>query len=246
MSDFEILNAYVDGELTPREAARVSDAVAGDSAMARTVAKLHGMKSAVADAFEPRTVVAIIPHRRRLGRLAGLALAACLLAAIVAGVVWLSTGPAPQTGFLTAAISRHDAWLSRSPGARPVNAAGVRLVIPDLTPAGLTLAHFDPAIDFAGAKAAWLAYVGRRGCRVSLFVLPKGGSATGPGERPGTDLLLANWSAGGRRYLLVARRMNQTRFGVIAAALMAATLRSTPVAERMRLALSGARQPCLS
>ena len=48
-SDWEALNAYVDGELEPAAAADVADRIAHEPAVARRAAALTGMKAALAD-----------------------------------------------------------------------------------------------------------------------------------------------------------------------------------------------------
>ena len=249
-ADFETLSAYVDGELDPPEAARIARLVASDERVAREVAKLTEMKEAVA-ALSPDVVLVHVdaPGRRRWNSLP-VALAACLFAALLGGMIWLGwpaggDGQAAQAAMLADAGLRHDAWVGAAGDDPAPVAAAPGVFAPELLAAGLSLAKVERQIEIAGRPAAHAGDVGTRGCRLSLFEM-------GDGEILPDVLMLGNagtlqwatWRTGGARYLMVARHMDESRFATIGGVLRTMTESRGARSEDVIARLSEARQPC--
>jgi anti-sigma factor RsiW len=243
--DIERLNAYVDGELDAGEAARVAAEVANDRPTGRMVASLHGMKSAVETAFlaadDPPPLA--VGRGRRRTRVAAAVVAGLLLAT---GVALLASGWLMPQGpdVVAQALQRYDAEASGRDISVDLATAYGRLVMPDLTPAGLQIAAFEPTVKLGERTAAHIAYVGARGCRLSFYAFARGSALPQPVARRDSQALVQSWTVGGSGYLLLARRMNRDRFEVIVEALKEATEHAVPLVERMRVAMANARQPC--
>ena len=261
--DWTALNAYVDGELPPAEAARVAKALADDRSLARAAATLAQLKAAVHESCpEPEIEVSAVRPRRAAPRAA---LAACLVGLLALGVaaLWMPFGDeAAPPPWLDTAWSAHTVWAegsalsaSTGPGAGQVLAAfsrlGPKAYLPDLTAAKLTLGRVAPAL-LAGPEleVLHLGYTGTRGCRVSLFILAGGGdlpqvfSQFGDGPRQSYA-----WRSASHGYLLMADGMDRSRLNLIARTLHEATRVHTPLGPEARTALSASREaspPCAS
>jgi len=239
------LNAYVDGELGVADAAAVAAEIAEQPALGQTVASLHAVKSAVASTFDAPAELPPLPAVRQRWRLAAIAASGgfALVAATV--LIWLVVvGPNEQQMVLEQAFQTYDT-VFQAPGS-PAEIDRVRggMPVPDLTPAGLTVTAYRPAIALGGAEAVHIGYVGKRGCRLSLFIRKAGKASQPMASRRDADGLVEAWRFGAHDYLLIARRMDRTRFGVIADALIMAIRDAVPLAPPMRVALADARQPC--
>ena len=241
-ADIETLNAYVDGELPAGEAAAVAAEIAGDPRTGQVVANLHGMKAAVATAFDiggPELRVA--PRPRPLMKPA---VAACLLLAAGAIAWFVLTANSGGSSLADRALKVHDAW--QPPTAERTEPASYPYgpTVPDLTAAGLRIDAVQPTVRLGPVEALRVAYVGSRGCRLSFYAFDAQKAAPETASRRDEDALVERWSVGDHGYLLVARKMNADRFDVIAAALRQSTERAAPVSGGMRTAMSQARQPC--
>lgn len=247
---FEDLNAYVDGELGTTASARVAQAAAEDPKIAASIAKLQGMKAALGNAFE--TVQVINVHRPASPKWhqAGWLVAACLALGMVVGGYWLTAGPlAPgkltRSGQIIAAmLSAHDKWLGgeETPEPRAIPISSLRT--PDLTPAGLSIASYQSPVDLAGILATRISYVGRRGCRLSLFIMAAAPDLAAIIETVQPEAQVSAWQGTDAQYMLISRRMDQTRFATIAAVLKSSTTKGDRIGTQNRIALSQARQPC--
>lgn len=228
----EELTAYVDGELSPHDRARVAHAVAADAALADRVAALARLKSVVARLAEERPVtlgdLGLATPRRRtaVARIAASVAVFVLLAAIAAGGYW--GWRAAETNALVAqARARHLAWLAERTETR-VDANFATLLrttmrrlegpahIPDLGSSKLTLSDVV-YFDEAATPSVQLRYTGRRGCRVSLW-LSHGHS---PLDTSLTEIADAHtrgfyWRIGDVSYALFATGMDTRRFTVLA------------------------------
>jgi len=242
--DIAIINAYVDGELEAADAAGVAEAIAADSQLASMVANLHAMKSAVGDAFNTSEVIAVTPQKPYLSRASLMALAASLVVAVIGSGLWYGLSQRNTDDVISQALLQHDNWLVKPQAAQNgiINAAA--LITPDLTPAGLTLAGVQKNIPLGDTFGQRYAYVGTRGCKLSLFVSERDHAFEGIGNTARPDALIVKWAVANRGFLLVARNMNQERFRVIAKALEAATARAVALDEPMRLAMLQTRKPC--
>src|SRR5690606_20520502 len=120
----------------------------------------------------------------------------------------------------------HDAWV-RAAGAHPQPVAAVPGVFaPELGAAGLALATAERDVVIGGRPASHAGYVGSRGCRLSLFAMSPGDPVPdvltlGEADR----LLWASWETRSARFLLIARKMDETRFATIAGVLRSMTSR---------------------
>ncbi len=242
--DIATINAYVDGELAAADAAVVAEAVAADPQLASMVANLHAMKSAVGDAFNSGEVIAVTPHKRFLSRTSQIAAAACLVIALVGPGLWYGLGQHNTGDVINQALLQHDNWLVEPQMASSPAIKVSALITPDLTPAGLTLSGVQANVQLGATSGQRYAYVGTRGCKLSLFVSEHDDAFAAIGNTDRTDALIAKWAVADRGFLLVARNMNQERFGVIAKALGAATARAVALDEPMRLAMKQSRKPC--
>jgi len=242
--DITKINAYVDGELEAAEAAGVAEAIATDPQLAEMVANLHAMKSAVGEAFINGEVIAVTPHKPLLSRTSLMALAACLVIAVIGSGLWYGLFQRSTNDVVTQALLQHDNWLVK-PQAAPSGVFNVSVLItPDLTPAGLTLSGVQKNVQLGTTFGQRYAYVGTRGCKLSLFVSAQNNAFEGLGKLTRPDALIVKWAVANRGFLLVARKMNSERFKVIAKALEAATARAVALDEPMRLAMMQSRKPC--
>lgn len=242
------LNAYVDGELSAREKAAVAEEIAGDPSLAHAVALLQGIKAELSE------FPGSVPARRRGGRFAlpfvPWLSAACLALLVAGGAVVASQLTAPETSPL---LAQHQEWADTArPGGAPAPAAGVAKAffapqLPSLEPFGLRLDRAGLVSLADGEEALHAGYVGQRGCRISLFLLPPD-SASDHLALP-AEILQASGQAGSWRYRLLAQDMDSARFALIAAALDEQLRMVAPLSEESRLAYEddpAARAPCFT
>jgi anti-sigma factor RsiW len=250
--DFEMLSAYVDSELDPPEASRLARLIAADESLARRVARLFEMKEGVAK-LAPEVVVVTVPQARSARRLfAPLALAAGFFAAVLGAVVWigmphLTPNETVAQNAVGDAVLLHDRWTSEAQPAAAPAALPAGFFAPELVSAGLTLSMVQSGIALAGRPAVQAGYVGRHGCRLSLFETKSEDGEETFSVTSRADLQSATWTSGDLRYLLVARRMDEARFTVIAGVLRTMTARrgaADPDHEAIA-ELQTARQPCV-
>lgn len=247
------LNAYVDGELDPAEAAELAAQVASDRRVASTVATLTRLKAATAaaalDGAPPALIAARAPRRWRW------AVAATVAALVVAGALRTLT----DTGRPDArVVERHLAWADQD-ASEPVDSAtaarvlvglgrlGVTAEIPDLTDAGLHLARIAVLDPAGGAAGLHIGYVGTRGCRVSL-IIERSADDRAPVMSQPVGAAIARWVVDGAAYTLVASGMHPPRFATIAASAEAATRSRAQAPAEIREALRGQRDaspPCV-
>jgi hypothetical protein len=236
----ESLNAYVDGELSPDEAAELARHAARDPALAARIARFHRLKAAVAGIAPPVTPP-LIPSRR--GPVARwhlpLALAACLALAVGAAALWRAPAAAPS-----AEVALHDTWAAS--GAEGAAEAPVWLAAV-IEASGLRLVRRAQLSSRNGTTSVHYGFVGTNRCRLSFFEMP---APRGPDSALTLlvqgNLRSARWQAGDQAYLVIARDMDATRFAAIVAALSEATnSRTVPEEEQIAL-LRAARQRCLT
>ncbi len=257
------LNAYVDGELPPDQAAALARRAAAEPDLAQRIARLHRIKAAVASTVDAATQSAadrltLLPEQARRrpravargdrrGWRAALVAATLVLGLTVGGAAMLrqpGPGAAPDP-----ALALHDAWATGGGGrGGDLPAAEAPAWLTSVIAAtGLQLVH-SASLEARGLPAGMhYAFVGSNDCRLSLFEMratdPQQGALTLQVEG---DLRSARWQAGGHDYMVLARNMDAARFATIAAALgEAAASRAGPDAERLAL-LTAARQRCLS
>ncbi len=246
--DWQTLNAYVDGELAPAEAAAVAAALAREPELAARVASLSRLKAwssnLAPDEAPPPPFPPAAPERgpRPLALALGAAAlgAAALLLALAAAWFWPFTTP-PAEAWLEKAVTAHLAWLKQpaDPSGGPIDAAlepGLTEGIPDLTEAHLTLVYVNLVPGSAEGHGLQLGYRGIHGCRVSLWIAE---AVAGIGESP-TALARQGvagygWRVGGTGFALLARGMDPDRLRLLAE-VVARLTREAPD-EQTRIAL---------
>jgi anti-sigma factor RsiW len=253
--DWATLNAYVDGELHPGEAARVARAVASDRTVADATATIARLKAAVHETLEPGTCALPPAPPRRFARHA---LAACIAGlAVATALLWypFASEEAPPA-WLGAAWAAHDSWAGLHASGTPnpdadagqvlvaFNRLGADAYLPDLTAAKLVLNWVKPVrLGERQANAMHLGYRGTRGCQVSLFILSSGQdlprviTAFGSGARRSYA-----WRNPSHGYLLMADGMDRARFDLIARTLQEATRTRAPFGPEVRSALRASRE----
>lgn len=244
-TDIELLSAYIDGELDAPDAARLARRIATDETTARQAAKIAEVKSAVA-ALAQDVVVVTIPAKRWLRlSLIQTGLAACLGLAVIMAV-WF-TDVLGRDGEFEQATVQHDLWTEGSidTGIAPASTpAG--LFAPEMVAAGLTLALVRDDVIIGGTRVTQAGYVGRHGCRLSLFQVP-GRSDAGQIFQLSSNgaIQRAAWSDASMKYLLVARGMDEGRFALIAGILRSASLGGGGRELETIASLTTMRQPCV-
>ena len=256
---FEILNAYVDGELDAADAARVARAVAENPVVARQVSALCRLRLAIAGSVE-------IPQRIKApveplfgGRLIALA-AGVFLALFVAGSALLSgLDRVVDAGWLARAWQIHHGWsktVSRDavhdrallPASLAETVPGA--YVPDLSAAQLFIVHATTTAFTSKEEALLVGYRGTRGCKISLIVFPSPdefGEAFNP-FRQGRQEGYA-WRTGRLGYAILSDGMDSGRFRLIAESARDASRQHLPIDAKTRIALQQSRyatSPCVA
>jgi anti-sigma factor RsiW len=248
--DWDRLSAYVDGELSAAEAARLAVALANDPALARQVATLALLKAASAEALDAGTEgLPNLPLRRespatsrRLPTLAA-SLAIVVAGAMIPAAIFFAMGErANELGIWQNRAEEHyQAWLAadgrdvlaQRDGVLRLDVAGVAGQIPDLSVARLRVVHAVVATAQAPG-GLFVGYIGTRGCRLGLWIAP---APAGLHE----ELLIASagetatWRVKDTGYRIVARDMDAARFRAVAEYLVQVT-RRPPEREPVRMA----------
>jgi len=253
----EMLNAYVDGELDPAGAAEVARAVAADPALAREVAALSRLRSALADSIEAPELSLPEP-RPRLHR--GAVAAGIAAVFLLAGSL-LVANLDRQSGaeWLAEAWQLHHAWsiegATAQAGARALAVRHAAAVpgaqVPDLSASRLTLVHAEIRA-VSGGPAVLAGYRGTRGCKISLLVFeaPEAqGESLGEALSPlqqGEDRAFG-WRVGSLGYVMMSDGMDSGRFKLLAESVRRATRLGAPFDRETLVALRKSRDrspPC--
>ncbi len=253
---FESLNAYVDGEMDKATTAEVAHAVAGDPYLARQVAAISRLRSALADGIDapPITISPPAPARSKTAIAASIA-----FLMFIAGSILVSTyDRSLKTDLLQHAWQLHNGWSFGK--ETPQTQAGVihadyanafpEAYVPDLSAARLSLVHVTMK-PFSGNRKALLAgYRGTRGCKISLTVftaahsISEEMSAIRNGNNEGYV-----WRAGSLGYALMSAGMDSTRFKVLAQKVYKTSFQRLPFDKQTRMALRKSRDssaPCVA
>lgn len=236
------LNAYVDGELEPDQAAKVAAALVHDreaAAQVATLTKLRATVKASAPLLAPPPF-ALPRARPHTARWLPWAAAACFALFIGAASLGIGHRQASDSS-LSAAIAAHQLWLAQSPtGTAPrlgVELAGAEAgALPDLSLASLRLVHLslDPAARRGGGMLA--GYVGPNGCRVGLWIAPvEAALPLQPAVQDRDGLLVRAWRGERATYALLGRGIDPARLDGIAA-LVARITRDEPGVPREQVA----------
>lgn len=254
-SEFERSNAFADGELDRESRSEVLAAASRDQRLAKELSDLTKLKSAVEDCIEVPEINLALKTRGGPSLRMGLAVAASLALAVLAGVGWwLIAATAPSIGVPIAwAMEAHRSWVDGGSEAAvhpPFWPAGTRLDahVPDLSAAKLRVAHVGELVAPGGGRALMVGYLGTRGCRVTLLMertkSDLGAAAT---YMESEGVLAMAWQAGPLRHLIIAQGMDRSRFRVIAEAVHRASQERLPIDEPTRTALARSRAaspPC--
>jgi anti-sigma factor RsiW len=253
---FEMLNTYVDGELDAAATAEVARAVAENPMLAREVAALSRLRSAVAESVEaPPLSVPALPSRsgRRTAIAAGIAFALFVAGSVLVfnldrndGADWLARAWQMHRDWSIADVTAQP----RSPSLLVRYAEAVPgAYVPDLSASRLSLVHATVA-PFTGLRRALLAgYRGTRGCKISLLVF-RTLDALGEALRPFRDGKneAYGWRAGPLGYIIMSDGMDSGRFRLLAESVRETSRQHLPFDRETRLALRQSRDksaPCM-
>lgn len=246
---WEMLNAYVDGELEAETSARVASAIADDPALARRAATLSRLRAAsrCLGSAPARAPVPPPQSKRNLARRA-LAVAATLLAVIAFGALWIGTG-GDRTGGTAfgAAVAAHRHWLDQDVAAQddPASVQPAALQVggfPDLSSAAMRLVYVarEPRDERGGIFAG---YRGPNGCRIGLHIGPPlAGLSASVSAADHEDFSIRAWRTGKASVIVTARGVSTARLEQIAG-LIARDMRDPRSAPEERLAEGPAAGP---
>ena len=236
-----VLNAFVDGELPPTEAARIATVVAANPMIAQRVAQLHQIKaalSAMSDDLalpalsEPTQATKVNFHALRA------VIAVCVL---IFAVFWSAPASEPENRDTTFPfLAQHDHWVShgseRADAALPV---GFDWLHPLMQASGLRLVHYsqDGSLQHFGFK-------GVNACRLSLFVTPQTGPVSPLRLSLTEQVQHAQWQLDTAGFEMIARDMAPARFATVATSVHRdSRVHSVDLVDQIAL-LQAARLPC--
>ena len=258
----ELLNAYVDGELSLDDDARVAQAIACDPGLAAHVATLSRVKSALSGlAAEPPKPIHLPSHHWSKAMLA-VAASVGLFVAVISGVAtgFLHFGNDQGSSWYQEAAVAHAEWVS-GPSASDAREVDANLYLanldrlnlpaqaPDLNSAKLRLTYlkfYEADTDYSAALH--LGYTGQRGCRLTLWATAAPHTLdTRLAEFREGKMRSFRWRQGRIAYALFATGMAENRFTMIAAKVHEATRKMRGFDNETRMALrevSGKAPPC--
>lgn len=248
------LNAYVDGELSPEDAAATARAIADDPATAELVAKFADLKAAMPDALPKCPPIDLQKAAKPASPVLAVSAfrAAAMVAFVIAGGVmaYLSLFQKQQAGsWQMLAMEQHAIWVA-SDTSRPsqlnkidISSAGNSFRPPDLSASKLTLAKTDQRIVGAD-RLTHFGYTGTRGCRLSLFVV------TSPSKHQQetaatTSENRSQWQSGDRSYLLLSSGMDRDRFLQLADTIRQYSIDQRRIDQQTRQQMAATRKSAL-
>jgi anti-sigma factor RsiW len=252
---FEMLNAYVDGELDTATAAEVARAIAEEPALAREVAALSHLRSTVAESVEAPPLSVPVPPSTT-GRRAAIAASIAFVVLIAGSVLVSNLDRNVDTDWLARAWQLHRDWsiesVTAETRAKLILAHDTEAVpgsyVPDLSASRLSLVHLT-ASSFTGERRVLLAgYRGTRGCKISLLVfrsLGALGEALSPFREGKNEAY--SWRAGPLGYVIISDGMDSGRFRLLAESVHHTSRQHIPFDEETRIALRDSRDksaPC--
>ena len=260
---WETINRYVDGELSPRDAAEVAKAVATDPEFADQVSVLSSLKAAVAQSTDGlRRDLDLSEARKKKTWIPWAAgFAAVLLACTLMSILVLKSGLLQPASGIRLAQAIHSEWLNAQPMQRDpkhkdllqTTMVGLDLdaYVPDLSKVDLSFSGIRK-VTTQGVEGLHIGYLGPSGCMVSLVVfrnhirLSKELSyfKLSTDGRP-----IYGWRVGTTGFYLLAHKMDPGRLHTIAEVVHRLTRARLPLDPTSVIALNDARttgQPCLS
>jgi len=217
--DWELVNAYHDGELAPAAAQRLEDRLASEPALSEALESLRDV-SASLGALRPAVLATPVTappaeagndNWRPARWLAGGAVAAALAFAVILGPGLVAK---PSVFDIHADLVGQS--FSVDEADLRLTAAETGIATPDLASANLTPVSFR-AIEGGSVTH----YAGRNGCRLSYFrgAFPMGDDGLSEGNQ------LATWATDSDvQHMIVATRMDPAKFDAIAAYLKLVTI----------------------
>mgnify|MGYP001390576963 CR=1 FL=1 len=235
------LNAFVDGELSPPEAAQIASVIATSPMIAQRVARLHQTKAAIAAMADDLVLPDVTqPQPRSLWRVAvGLAGVAAMLMLLF----W--SAPAPEPAPVSDAASlplmaQHDHWAGQETGSASLDLPdGFAWLGSVMQSSGLQLVYLAQ-----GAGMQHFGFKGQNACRISLFM------TTSTHHDSPLQLTLservqhAHWQIDGFAFEMIARDMASARFAAVATSLHRESHDHAPDAALRIALLQAARLPC--
>lgn len=247
--DFQTLNAYVDGEVSPDTRSSIDRHVARNSELAREVEALRRMKSGVAGIGSDVVVLQLPTRRPQVSRAALAAVAAMFMLTFAGGWFIAATfdrsAGRDEANTVVQALKLHDDW-SATVMNTSAHAADLRSFdAPELGAAGLTLVALNADAEIAGKHAIQAGYLGEHGCRLSLFRIPGAEKDMVFHIVNEGGVQSAEWAGGPFRYVVIARKLDATRFALLAGALKGMTTHlGRPPSQDIIAQLESAHQPC--
>lgn len=245
---WDVLNAYVDGELDRSMSARVAAAAAQDPTLAARIATLSKLKAStpapgiLEHQIPPRPAVA---KSRDLASWRTYAIAAGLTLILAAGV--LTEGrriPKGDDAWLTGALAAQRQWInSASQEAsrdRPIVTIGAATAARalDLSDADLKLVYAATMPPVAGSEAMFLGYRGPHGCMVGLWIgAPQNNIDSAPKIFDAGDIRVRAWHDQVTGYALLSKGMDPARIDRLAEAVARLTDPRQIVDDGIRTAL---------
>lgn len=252
--DWELLNGYLDGELSPEDALEIERLLSSDEEMQSAYARLvdlkdtmRGLKPRSEDRLAPDTT----PRRMPLVWISGIAASIAVIGLLgVLGIYWLN--PAPTAEML--ALEMHNTLSQktyvldeRSPKLAVSNVRYGRLDIPDLTLSSLSLVDvLTTAIS--GKEVIAMHYRGQHGCRLSLIGIEQDPAGEKPEFSISDSVLKQSWQHNGFFFVALADGMDENRFRAITAYLVEETKGSVEKLQQLQIAMGQAYQnsrPCV-
>lgn len=231
---WEILNAYVDGELDRAMSAGVAAAAAQDATLAARIATLARLKACTLDYdVSPVQIPAPPVFSRKLPR--RLWRPAAIAAGVALVLAWglLASGPPVRTtdeAWLTSALAVQRQWLTSvsqdSRRDRPLVTIGAATAAHaiDLSDADLNLVYATTMPPLEGNEAVFLGYRGLHGCMVGLWIgAPQNAADLMPRTFDSGDIRVRAWRDNAAGYALLSKGMDPARIDQLAEAVMRIT-----------------------
>ena len=214
-TDWELINAYADGELSTADEAEVSRRLTHDTALAAALAEVHATKAALS-LIRPAEELAPTARGRFGAR--RLALAASLAAAVALGAFYQFGGvgadwrDAPAE--LHAALSANTYVLPEGAALPVISTARIGdIEVFDLSSSRLTLVDVR-TMRRGNRDVVAMHYRGQRGCRLTVVAVEA--LQNDPSQLPARhDGLGARWSVGRAHFYVLASGMDRDRFDAI-------------------------------
>ncbi|SMP29041.1 anti-sigma factor family protein [Shimia sagamensis] len=214
-SDWDLINAYADGELPASDLQAFEARLSNELALQEALQKVQMVSSALAQ-MRPEVAMPALdsaqPANRNWRPLATCASFAAM--AIVAAGVFIMSSKAPKS-----AIELHQAFLDTSYTLSSVSdvqnvEVQANPLAPELLMANLYLVE---QTTLSGGRSA-AHYKGRNNCRLTLISGPNVASTAVP-----EGVRAVQWDTNGRGFVVLASGMDQRRFNAIAEFLRQAT-----------------------